>query len=591
MNRIFICLTLVFFSVCKNTKDPYPKLTGPVIDPSNYLPLDVKSKLETTLLSEEKITTNQVVVYVTERLQEDTIEKEASAVFEFWQLGNKDKDNGVLLLLAPNDRKVRIEVGYGLEGVLTDLVAKRIIDELIIPNMKSGNPSLAMLSGTNAILEQLRYGSPKLTNEFCPNEFTDLQSDLHPDTIPFLIKEVKPLQKKISFYFCVVPAENQLGLETLANQLYLNQQKTNKKSILFLTSPKNGYMGTIKVDPEYYWSLSQNKVRSIFLNRYAEKTSGDFTNYTYRAFLDMLDHIKHNQKFTFEKGSGIFDPYDALEKFSYERALETIHQLEAEYKVGIQILFLDTKTDLTPEAKKFHESAFGKNSGISLLFSLNQKKFTVYTNENSNIQVLGQSIPKQIVMETLSEIVSSAISSDLKSADIDWMCIRSAEGIDTYLDRLKYQKTLGEENQSDPTSDAKRDQTQVLEPHFLFQFFFMSLFFVIWVGLASGEGILFFYGIFYVIGQIIRSKLILLPDSPNIYHTILFFSSAVFSYACVVFFRKIGWAEIVGRNTKDFFTPSSSGSSSSSGSGYRSSSSSYSGGGGRSGGGGASGSW
>ncbi|EOQ88530.1 PF04536 family protein [Leptospira yanagawae serovar Saopaulo str. Sao Paulo = ATCC 700523] len=591
MNRILICLSLVFFSVCKNTIEPYPKLTGPVIDPNHYLPSEIKSQLETILLSEEKITSNQVVVYIAESMEEDTIEKEASAVFEYWKLGRKDKDNGILLLLAPKERKVRIEVGYGLEGVLTDLVAKRIIDELIIPNMKSGNPSLAMLSGTNAILEQLRYGSPKLTNEFCPKQFSDINSDLHPDTIPFLLKEIKPLKEKIYFFFCVVPAENQLGLETAANQLYLHLQKSNKKSIIFVTSPKNDYMGTIILEPEFNWLISQNKVRSIFFNRYSEKRNSDFTNFTYRAFIDMLDHLKHSQKIAFEKGSGIFDPYDALEKFSYDRALETIQKLEQEYKVGIQILFLDTKPDLTQESKKFHELAFGTTTGITLLFSLNQKKFHVYTNETSKILFAGQMVPKAIEKETLTEIIHTAITSELKSADIDWMCIRSAEAIDHYLDLLKYQKPLGEENQTNPSTEMEANQTKVLEPHFLFHLFFMLMFFVIWIGLASGEGILFFYGLFFVLGQIMRSKFYLLPSAPNIYQSILVFSSAILSYVFVNLFRKIGWAETVGRNTQDFFTPSSSGTSSSSGSGYRSSSSSYSGGGGRSGGGGASGSW
>ncbi|MCG6162346.1 TPM domain-containing protein, partial [Leptospira bandrabouensis] len=137
MKRIFLTLTLVSIFSCKVPFGSYPVLTGPVVDPSGYLPLEIKSKLETILLEEEKITSNQVVVYIAESLNESTIEKEAVAVFEQWKLGQKEKDNGILLLLAPNDKKVRIEVGYGLESILTDLIAKRIIDEIIIPDMKA----------------------------------------------------------------------------------------------------------------------------------------------------------------------------------------------------------------------------------------------------------------------------------------------------------------------------------------------------------------------------------------------------------------------------------------------------------------------
>ncbi|TGM35106.1 TPM domain-containing protein [Leptospira biflexa] len=592
MKLYVVCLAFLHILYCQRTKDPYPELTGPVIDPSVYLPLEVKSKLETMLLEAEKATTNQVVVFITKKLNEDTIEKEAIAVFEKWKLGQKDKDNGILFLLAPNERKVRIEVGYGLESVLTDLVAKRIIDEIVIPNIKSGNPSLAMLNGTSAILEHLHSGSPNLTNQNCPNSFSDTNGDLHPDTIPFLQREIKSL-KSVDFYFCILPLDTQFGVEAATNKLYLHRQKSssNTKSIVFVTSPNSDYLGSIVTSHEFNWSLSQNKIRTIFRNRYQERHSGDFTNFTYRAFLDMLDHIKHNQKFELEKGTGIFDPYDALETFSFTRTKETIQKLENKYKVGIQILLLDTKYDLSDEAKNFHNLNFGKSPGITLLFSLNQKKIFVFTDEYSIIQDPDGTNPKTIINDTLNEMVNSAIASDFKSADIDWMSIRSAEGIDSYLNHLQDQKSLVESRVSEATIKSGSNEYKMAEAHFIFNLIFALMFFVTWVGLASGEGILFFYGLFYIIGQIVRGKLLLIPDSPNLYQMILLLASAILSYLFVTFFRKIGWANKVSTSTQDFFTPSSSSSGSNSGSSYRSSSSSYSGGGGRSGGGGASGSW
>ncbi|TGM42987.1 TPM domain-containing protein [Leptospira levettii] len=592
MKKHIFILTLVSIISCKMPFGSYPELTGPVVDPSGYLPIDTKAKLESILLEEEKITSNQVVVYITENLRERTIEKEAVAVFEQWKLGQKEKDNGVLLLLAPNDRKVRIEVGYGLESILTDLIAKRIIDEIIIPNMKSGNPSMAMISGVTAILEQLRTQSPTLTNEFCPKPFSDSNSELHSDTIPFLIKETKQF-RSIDFKFCVLPLESQFALEGAANHLLLHRQKSspNESTIIFVTSPKNEYKGTIVTSPDFYWSLSRNKIRSIFHNRYQESRTGDFTNYTYRSFLDMLAHIRHDNKIKIEEGTGIYDPYDSLEQFSYDRAGETIRKLETEYKIGIQILFLDTKSDLMEDGKKYHQLAFGKSPGITLLFSLNHKKFLVHTDQNSTIESINGSNRFLIETPKLEQTITNAITSDLKIADIDWICIRSAEGIDTYLNSLRYQKDFNYENSSQTTSSNSSSKIIMKEPHFVFQLFFMLMFFFLWIGFISGEGIIFFYGLFYVIGVTIRTKMYVLPDSPNIFVMFLILVSAILTSIFIFIFRKLGWSISVSSHTRNFFTSSGSSSSSGSGSSYRSSSSSYSGGGGRSGGGGASGSW
>lgn len=590
MKRILILILILyfFFTTCQQGNVTYPKLTGPVMDPSGYLPLETKVKLENLLLTEEKITTNQVVVYITEKLKEDSIEKEATAVFEQWKLGQKDKDNGILLLLAPNDRKVRIEVGYGLEGILTDLVAKRIIDELIVPNMKIGNPSLAMLSGTSAILEQLRVGSPKLFTDLCPNSFNDLASDLHPDTIPFLKKEVKTL-KTVNFYFCVVPVENQIGLEAAANQLFLKNQTKDpeKKTIVFVSSPNNNFIGHIITSPEFHWSLSQAKARSIFFSKYEERRSSDFTNFTYRAFLDMLECIKHNQKIVLEKGTGIYDPYDVLASYSYDKAGEIIRNLETQFHVGIQILFLDTKSDISLEAKKYHTIAFGNNSGITLLYSLNQKQVFVYTDTNSVIQ---NPNTKPIDNQFLSQSVSDAIAPFLKLEDIDWMCIRSAEAIDYYLHMLHTQPNENEANHESASGSPPRGIDNAKEPHVVFQWYMIIMFLVILVGMMAGEGYIFFYGVFYLGSVILRAKYSLLPESPNLYSIVSVVLVLLPTTIVVHIFRKIGWSDSVSSYSQDIFSGSSGGSSSS-GSSYRSSSSSYSGGGGSSGGGGASGSW
>ncbi|MEW6258249.1 MAG: TPM domain-containing protein [Pseudomonadota bacterium] len=83
------------------------------------------------------------------------MEDYANRLFRYWKLGQAKKNNGVLLLVAPTERKVRIEVGYGLEGILTDAVASTIIRNAIIPSFKAGDMAGGLVKGTDAILEIL----------------------------------------------------------------------------------------------------------------------------------------------------------------------------------------------------------------------------------------------------------------------------------------------------------------------------------------------------------------------------------------------------------------------------------------------------
>lgn len=82
----------------------------------------------------------------------------ALAIGRQWGVGQKDKDNGAVVLVAPNDRKVRIEVGYGLEGYITDGLAGRIIDEYMIPHFKLGNYEQGIVSGTSAVVSVIAKG-------------------------------------------------------------------------------------------------------------------------------------------------------------------------------------------------------------------------------------------------------------------------------------------------------------------------------------------------------------------------------------------------------------------------------------------------
>ncbi|TGM23742.1 TPM domain-containing protein [Leptospira meyeri] len=584
--KCFPLLSLILFcSFCNLIKDPYPELTGPVVDPTGFLPNEVKIELEKRLLEEENKTTNQLVIYITDSLEKNTIEEEAIAVFEKWKLGSKDKDNGVLLLLAPKNRKVRIEVGYGLEDILTDILSKRIIDEIIIPHMKSGNSSEGVRLGTMAILDQLSTGSASFLETNCPETFNDVKKELHADTIPLLKKEIRTLSN-LHFQFCVLPSETTWGLEAKATKLLLNNENTkeNKNKVVFVVSPKNGFMGTIVTSPELGWSLSRNKINTIFNRRYEEKQQSDFTNYSYLSFLDMLNYLKHKNKQVITEGTGIYDPHDVLETFSFERAKETVNDIETNYKIKTQILFLDTKSDLALEAKKFHYLAFKNLPAITILFSLNWKELYVYTDHNTFLPFASNDPENE--QKLLNSKIRSEIEADLKSGDIDWICIRAAEATNYFLYHLTKLDPSQKEN------SKKETVKPTLEPHFLWKLYFALSFLIGFLGFIGGEGFLFFNASFFILWQKIRLHTSFLYDSPNIYQTISFFSSIFLALILVVIFRKLGWSNKVHSALTNFMTsPSSGGSGSSSGSSYRSSSSSYSGGGGRSGGGGASGSW
>lgn len=111
--------------------------------------------LEATLRDWHRRGIAQVQVLVLGSLQGLTIEEAAVRVFDQWRLGEAKKDNGVLFLIAAQERKMRIEVGKGLEGALPDVTAKRILDDQVLPLMRAGRPSAGIMVGTMLILQSV----------------------------------------------------------------------------------------------------------------------------------------------------------------------------------------------------------------------------------------------------------------------------------------------------------------------------------------------------------------------------------------------------------------------------------------------------
>jgi uncharacterized protein len=133
----------------------FPPLTGRVVDNAGILNSDIRSDLADKSKYLEEKSGIQLVVATVPSLQGSDIETYANGLFRTWKLGQAQKNNGVLLLVAPNEHKVRIEVGYGLEGTLTDAVASVIISSAIVPRFKTGDFSGGVERGVGGILDVL----------------------------------------------------------------------------------------------------------------------------------------------------------------------------------------------------------------------------------------------------------------------------------------------------------------------------------------------------------------------------------------------------------------------------------------------------
>ena len=133
----------------------FPSLTGRVVDQANIVEPETRAVLAQKLADLEEKSGIQLVVATVTSLEGQDIEPYANELFRKWQLGEKNKNNGVLLLIAPNERRVRIEVGYGLEGTLTDALSKVIITNAMTPRFKAGNFSEGISRGVDDIITVL----------------------------------------------------------------------------------------------------------------------------------------------------------------------------------------------------------------------------------------------------------------------------------------------------------------------------------------------------------------------------------------------------------------------------------------------------
>jgi uncharacterized protein len=156
-----VCVAIVLMALAAAVAGAanFPALTGRIVDRANVIPAATRSALEARLAELETKSGIQLVVATVTSLDGEEIEPYANELFRAWKLGEKDKNNGVLLLVAPNQHRVRIEVGYGLEGTLTDALSKVIITNAIAPRFKAGDFGDGVSRGVDDIITVLTTDS------------------------------------------------------------------------------------------------------------------------------------------------------------------------------------------------------------------------------------------------------------------------------------------------------------------------------------------------------------------------------------------------------------------------------------------------
>jgi len=153
--RMAAALLVALFAIAPAFAINFPALTGRVVDQANIIQSDKRAAIEQKSADLEEKSGIQLVVATVNSLEGQEIEPYANELFRKWALGEKKKNNGVLLLVAPNERRVRIEVGYGLEGTLTDALSKVIISNAMTPRFKAGNYSEGISRGVDDIITVL----------------------------------------------------------------------------------------------------------------------------------------------------------------------------------------------------------------------------------------------------------------------------------------------------------------------------------------------------------------------------------------------------------------------------------------------------
>ena len=191
LKRIALALAIVFaFAGVAFAAPTFPQLTGRVVDDAHILSPDVQAQLTQKFADLEQRTSRQLVVVTLPSLQGYEIEDYGYQLGRAWGIGQKKLNNGALFIIAPNERRVRIEVGYGLEPVLTDALSSVILNTQVLPKFKSGDMQGGVVAGTDAILQQLLLDAPAAkarVAEAAAKQTQDSDSGFDPGAVIFII--------------------------------------------------------------------------------------------------------------------------------------------------------------------------------------------------------------------------------------------------------------------------------------------------------------------------------------------------------------------------------------------------------------------
>lgn len=158
----FLLLLLALVFTVRADALEIASLNSPVIDEVGLLPAGAKQQLEQSLFSFKQSADAQIQIYIIKSLQGDSIESAAIQIFDRWKLGDAKTDRGLLFLVAPNEKRMRIEVGQGLEGDIPDVIAKRIISDVVRPYFQRGEFAMGVFQGASAIQQYILNADPEM---------------------------------------------------------------------------------------------------------------------------------------------------------------------------------------------------------------------------------------------------------------------------------------------------------------------------------------------------------------------------------------------------------------------------------------------
>ncbi|MBN2030275.1 YgcG family protein [bacterium] len=208
VSRFFLLPTMLLMGLILTGAD-IPYLTGRVTDNAQILSPSVRQSLTETLKAHEDRTGNQIAILTVPTIQGESIEEYAVEVFEAWKLGQQGKDNGILIVVVPNDRRMRIEVGYGLEGTLTDGTAGQIIRSIMTPRFQDGDYDGGITEGALAVINVLESGG-------LPDSIGEMDSEGESGILQFEGPDL-PIRERIligAFIFGIIGLFTAIGIFT-----------------------------------------------------------------------------------------------------------------------------------------------------------------------------------------------------------------------------------------------------------------------------------------------------------------------------------------------------------------------------------------